>query len=278
MKKTRYRYFAKVACLMLLLLPYKGSKAQKVITSESGFAKNYTYSKHYDKVSNTYYYLTRIKHKDKEGRLIKLRYGLAAKKEGEIAMDFADRTHSAVVFNASMGIKRMPPGVRQPVGIQIVAGKIVQDLPTRCYTLGITDNNELLAYKPGLRAQDILDAGTKNALTAFIPLIEDHKPVSEDLFKIAGNLIVKHPRQVVAQFDNLDILVLSCGGRGIDGDGMTAKDLMRILEGLNVKFAFNLDGGGSVSTVIDGKLITKKIDKNGTEDRPRPSFLYVKAN
>lgn len=263
---------------MLLLLPYKGSKAQKVITSESGFAKNYTYSKHYDKVSNTYYYLTRIKHKDKEGRLIKLRYGLAAKKEGEIAMDFADRTHSAVVFNASMGIKRMPPGVRQPVGIQIVAGKIVQDLPTRCYTLGITDNNELLAYKPGLRAQDILDAGTKNALTAFIPLIEDHKPVSEDLFKIAGNLIVKHPRQVVAQFDNLDILVLSCGGRGIDGDGMTAKDLMRILEGLNVKFAFNLDGGGSVSTVIDGKLITKKIDKNGTEDRPRPSFLYVKAN
>lgn len=53
---------------------------------------------------------------------------------------------------------------------------------------------------------------------------------------------------------NLDILILSCGGRGFDGDGMTAKEMMKILKRLNVKFAFNLDGGGSVSTVINRQV------------------------
>lgn len=263
----------------MLFVNCKVSEEQSAINwQRSDLAENYAYSKHFDKESDTYYYLTRISHKDKEGRLIRLRYGLSTKTEGEIAIDFARRTQSSLVFNASMGIKNLDPGVRRPVGIQIVDGKIVQDLPTRSYTLGIRDDNELLAYRPGVSAKDILDAGTKNALTAFIPLIENHKPVPEKLFKIAGNLIVKHPRQVIAQFDNLDILFLSCGGRGIDGEGMTAKDVIRILKELNVKFAFNLDGGGSVSTVIEDKLITKKIDENGTKDRPRPSFLYVQWN
>ena len=166
----------------------------------------------------------------------------------------------------------------QSVGIQIVDGKIIQDLPTKVYTLGIRDNNELLAYRPGTNAKFILEDGVRNALTGFIPLIENHEPVSEELFKKAGNLIVKNPRQVIAQFDDLDILFLSCGGRGFDGDGMTASDLIRVLKSLDVRFAFNLDGGGSVSTVIGDKLLTKKIDNHGTAERLRPNFLYVSEN
>lgn len=81
---------------------------------------------------------------------------------------------------------------------------------------------------------------------------------------------------MIAQLDNLDLLILSCGGRGFDGEGMTAEDMIRILLENKVKFAVNLDGGGSVSTVIRGELITKKIDNQGTEDRPRSNFLYIK--
>lgn len=80
---------------------------------------------------------------------------------------------------------------------------------------------------------------------------------------------------MIAQFDNLDLLIFSCGGRGFDGDGMTAKEMMKILKDLGVKFAFNLDGGGSTSTVIKDQLITKRIDNNGTRERLRPNFLYV---
>ncbi len=61
-----------------------------------------------------------------------------------------------------------------------------------------------------------------------------------DMYK--NNARNKHTRQVIAQFANKDILFLSTGGRGYDGEGMTNKDLMRILKTLNVRFAINLDG------------------------------------
>ena len=116
----------------------------------------------------------------------------------------------------------------------------------------------------------------KPVRACFVPLIVDYKPVGEEVLQVVGNNVQKHPRQVIAQLDNLDLLILSCGGRGFDGEGMTAEDMIRILLENKVKFAVNLDGGGSVSTVIRGELITKKIDNQGTEDRPRSNFLYIK--
>lgn len=262
-------------CVLVLFIDCKAQHKSEVIPT-GNLAEYVQATKEYDEESKTTYYLTRIKHTDKDGKLIKLRLALANKPEGETATQFASRMNTAVTFNASMGLKNPPPGTRQSVGIQIIDGEIVQELSTNAYTLGIKDNNELVSYPPGTKAKDILADGSKNALTAFIPLIQDHKEISEDLFKVAGNLILRHPRQAIAQFDNGNILIFSTGGRGIDGEGMTASDMIRIFKRLNVKFAFNLDGGGSVSTVIGDHLITKKIDGNGTKDRPRPNFLYVK--
>jgi len=262
---------------LCILFLFVGCKAQDNTEDEPkwAFAEYLTVSKEYDAASNTTYYLTRIKHKDKSGNIIKLQTQFANRPEGETTRTFAIRNKTAVAINASQGLDDLPDGRRQPAGIQIIDGKIVQDLNTTAYTLGIKDNNELLAYAPGTKAQDILDDGTKTALTAFVPLIENHEWVSDDVLAIRGNLAVKHPRQVIAQYDNLDLLIFSCGGRGFDGDGMTAKEMMKILKGLNVKFAFNLDGGGSTSTVIKDQLITKKIDGNGKIERLRPNFLYV---
>lgn len=241
------------------------------------FADNYEVTRHYDRESNTYYYLTRIKHKDQNGNIIRLQHAISNRQEGETVRSFAIRMNSAIAINASMGLDNLPPNTRQAAGIQIVDGKIIQELQTRYprYTLGIKKNNEIISYEPNITATQILEDGAINALTIFIPLILDHEKVSADIIKLVGNSAVKHPRQVVAQYDNLDLLFLSCGGRGFDGDGMTAEDLMRILKELNVRLALNLDGGGSVSTVIGDELITKKIDSNGRAERLRPNFLYI---
>lgn len=271
MKQIRNLLFA--VCFLVAA----GSTAQEVTPDDQqewAFAKYLTISKQYDPASNTTYYLTRIKHKDDEGNIIKLHTQFANREEGETARTFAIRNQTAVAINASQGLN-LPSDLKQPTGIQIIDGEIVQDLPATSYTLGIKDNNELLAYAPGTKAQDILDDGTYTALTAFYPLIENYEWVSDEVLAIRGNSAVKHPRQVIAQFDNLDLLIFCCGGRGFDGEGMTAKEVMKILKDLGVKFAFNLDGGGSTSTVIKDQLITKKIDNKGTRERLRPNFLYV---
>jgi len=246
--------------------------------AEWAFAKYLTVSKEFDQESNTTYYLTRIKHKDDNGSIIRLRTQFSNRSEGETTRTFAIRNKTAVAINGSQGLDDLPDNARQPAGIQIIDGEIVQDLNTTAYTLGIKDNNELLAYAPGTKAQDILNDGTNTALTAFYPLIENHEWVSDEVLAVRGNSAEKHPRQVIAQFDNMDLLIFSCGGRGFDGDGMTAKEMMKILKELGVRFAFNLDGGGSTSTVIKDQLITKRIDNNGTRERLRPNFLYVMEN
>lgn len=234
------------------------------------------YEEMFDAESNTTYYLTRVAHEDGRGELVRLRHAHAIEQEGESVPAFAARMgNPALAINGSMGLDGLPPDTRQPVGKQIIDGEIVQDLSTIRYTLGIKEDNELVAYPPETTPEEMLNDGAVNALTAFSPLIVDHEPVSEDVLGSVANYTVAHPRQVIAQLDDLDLLILSCGGRGFGGDGMTALDVIRILEGEGVKFAFMLDGGGSVATVIHGERITEQIDGDGTMDRLRPNFLYV---
>lgn len=234
-----------------------------------------------DEKSSTTYHLTYIDHKDKNGKLLKLNHAHANRESGETVLEFAKRVGNPLIaINASQGIPGLEPDKKQAAGIQIIDKKIIQDEVYKKYahTLGIKDNNELMYFKPGTRGQEMLDAGVNNALCGFVPLIVDHEPVSDDILTLTAGIQQQHPRQIIAQFDNLDLLILSCGGRGYGGEGMSADDVIRILQDYekDVKFAFMLDGGGSVTTVIESKVITKRIDANGTELRPRSNFLYIK--
>lgn len=269
--------------VLLLLTVITGCKVKKdaVTTTNTTVKKErndwYSYAKHYDERSETYYYLTYIKHKNNQGDVNKLKIAQSNVLEGESVYQFAKRVGATLAFNASMGIKRRSEQEKLlPVGIQIMNGDVIQNRKTKVYTLGIKPNSKLTAYPPGTTPEMIIKDSTYNALTAFIPLIEDFQSVNDSLLDIVPNFKAIHPRQIIAQMENLDILFLSSGGRGFDGKGMTAMDVIRVLQKEGVKFAFMLDGGGSTSTVINGKLITKKIDKHGTKERLRPNFLYFK--
>ncbi len=271
--------YLSVISLFILVVNCGSQKLTTVYTNHGEAEKQdtswYSYSKHYDEQSETYYFLTRIKHTDSQGNLKKLKLAQSTVLEGEAVHQFAKRVQATLAFNASMGIKRKTEQDKLlPVGIQIEKGKIIQNRRTRVYTLGIKTNNELVAYPPGTTPQQMLKDGAHDALTAFIPLIENHQVVDENLLDIVANFRAIHPRQIIAQMDNLDIVFLSCGGRSFDGKGMTAMDVIRVLKNEGVKFAFMLDGGGSTSTVINDILITKKIDQHGTKERLRPNFLY----
>lgn len=264
--------------MYILLLLVSCNSAKKSIPNYK--SKDYIYyEKKYDTESETYYYLTYVKNTDKNGDILKLQIAQANNQNGENVIDFAKRmNNSLLAMNATMGIKGLGPDRKQVAGIQIMNGNVFQDINSRNFTLGIQEDNELLILKPELTAQDILDLGIKNAITGFVPYIQNYKAVDDAILKMVGNNAVKHPRQVIAQFENNDLLIFSCGGRGVDGKGMTAKEVINVLKKHNVKLAFNLDGGGSVTTVIKGKQITKMIDGKGTQNRPRSNFLYIKNN
>lgn len=262
-----------LCCISLIFTGWTSVHVDTITNDPVSKSDYYTITKHYDELSKTHYFLTQIKNKDRQGNIIKLQHAFSNKDVGETVREFAVRSGSMLAFNASTQYSPTP-GTKAPNGVQIVDGKIMQERHGTVYTLGIKPNNELVVYPPRTSASRMLKDGVVNALTAFIPLIIDYTNVHDSLLTIRKNFNEKHPRQIIAQFDNLDLLFLSCGGRGFDGEGMTSKDLMRVLQGLNVKFAYMLDGGGSTSLVVGDELLTKKIDKKGTEERTRPNFLY----
>lgn len=235
----------------------------------------------WDEESETTYYLTRINHKDEHGDILRLRVEATKVDSGETIPQFATRLGNPMIAtNASTVLSNKAPWPKTSTGILIKDGKILGERDTKFFTLGVKRNNELVAYPPGTTAREIIKDGAQNAITAFTPIIRDYLTVPDSIIGLEAHHLEKHPRQVIAQFGNKDILYLSCGGRGFDGAGMTISDVERILKALKeeVKFAYNLDGGGSTTTVLYGNQLTKKIDKEGTENRTRTNCLYIRVN
>lgn len=271
---TRLSGLVAVAAVAALAAAGCGNTAE---ATEAGHAtaietQNVSVERNFDEESETYYFLTHVDHEDGNGNVLDLEHAHANDIEGETVDAFSDRMNDPMVAVNASTMYSSDDGEVQATGIQIIDGEVIQDRSTSMYTLGVQEGNNLVAYEPGITADEVLNDGAHHALSAFIPMIENSEPVPDDILSLPGHSDDQAPRQVIAQLDNNDILIMSTGGRGIDGEGMTSYDLVRVLMDEGVEFAFMLDGGGSVTTMVEGEQITEKMD-NG-ENRSRPNFLY----
>ena len=234
---------------------------------------------------NTTYYITHIPHLDSDGNLIKLKRGIEGtnpdKPEHITPIEFSRRHNATFVSNASTGSCSQ----LKLHGRQIYNGRIIDSLDTDYvkdrWTLAISEDNTLTSYPPNVNAQTLLSQGVTNALTAFGPIISDNKVIVKD-GDYSPNTVVKHPRQVIGQLPNKDLIFFSCDGRenntkSFIEEGMTLKEVAEVLFDYygDIKFAYNLDGGGSTSSVLRSTKLNKAQDEDFTTDRPVLDFLYV---
>jgi exopolysaccharide biosynthesis protein len=244
--------------------------------TEDAYYDRITHQKYRDTLSNTDYFITFVPNKDADGKLIKLEHGFQNDTmnsgTGETARNFANRNGASLATNAS--IFDVASGLIK--GVQIKDGAIYQDKGgTNSYTLGIKADNTLVTYAPTVSGATILADGCVNALTGFFPLILNSVAVDPAVYALASSKDEPHPRNVIAQLPNNDLVFLTCEGRTSANTGMTYADLIRILLARGVKTAYNLDGGGSGQMVIRGVMINNPIDDNGKTERPVPDFLYI---
>ena len=64
-----------------------------------------------------------------------------------------------------------------------------------------------------------------------------------------------------------DLVAVVCDGRADDEAGMTMTELAETMAALGCADAMNLDGGGSASLVVDGKLVNTPREEHGLELR-----------
>lgn len=241
----------------------------------STFINNVRVEQKRDSLSETTYYLTYIPATDGTGATIDMKRGFANDVvnggTGETARSFAERHGATVVINAST----FDVNTYKLAGLQIHNGTVISEgAPGYRYALAFNPNREMKAYPVDTDPQQILDDGFTNALTGFIPLIENSSEVDRSIIEGYGAYNERHPRQVIAKRANNDIIILTCDGRTPTDQGMTVDDLIRILISIGVEFAYMLDGGGSNSTVVRGQFINKRTDNGGYDERKVADFIY----
>lgn len=174
---------------------------------------------------------------------------------------------------------------------EIVQNKDVESysLPDSAIYLALKADRTLVDYQANhISCQVMQNDGAIQAWLAYYPLIknnvvQDFDAINADWADYAAAhgwsedvATVHHPRQCIGQKANKDIVILTTDGRRPGDVGLTSAECATILQEYGCVNAWNLDGGGSTSTVINGYKINRNLDHSGTVERNIDAVLSVK--
>jgi hypothetical protein len=91
---------------------------------------------------------------------------------------------------------------------------------------------------------------------------------------LPGNANARHPRSLIGfDADTSHLYLVAIDGRSKESVGMTLAEAADFLRGIGVADALNLDGGGSTTLVIDGRIVNVPSDPAG--ERPVGNALLL---
>lgn len=149
------------------------------------------------------------------------------------------------------------------------------EVPNRIMTI---DGNGTLGYvRLDVTAEEMVSNGIVSCNYGWYPLIVNYRNFDEIDEGVANHMngteaAQDAQRQAICQYENGDYLIISAEGRNNRGGGFfTVRQMQTLCRQYGVKFAWLLDGGGSVETVIGDKQINNIYV--GTYGRPIPTYI-----
>jgi hypothetical protein len=123
---------------------------------------------------------------------------------------------------------------------------------------------------PWKQAEDILGAGPKLVSNGAVDVTD----VREQMIPTFRTDL--HPRTAIGSLaDGRALLLTADGRRAPERVGLTLDELARVMIELGAREAINLDGGGSTTMVIQGKLVNFPTDATG--ERPVSDAIVVRS-
>ncbi|WP_419154721.1 phosphodiester glycosidase family protein [Weissella minor] len=197
----------------------------------------------------------------------------------ETVPEFAKRHDLPVVSNASRFSYNATGDAAaegKAWGERMHDGKVFAQNYKDSYSQYLTLNNDGKTLGSEHNGKKFNNGDYQDVLLGFFPLIENGKAVEEPAVPAKNiSILQAQPRQIIYQLNDGSFGLITIGGR-YDGDkGATYDEMIAELRKIqNVKFAYNLDGGGSSSTVIDGKMVNPVFDSRTPKGRPVGDFIY----
>lgn len=143
---------------------------------------------------------------------------------------------------------------------------------SECRPLVIDENGDMSEALYNADANTLVANGAVSVVTGFMAIIKDFEKVPQSEWNSVSHYTQNAQRQIIGQFGNGDYAIITCEGRGEENsDGWTIAEAQDICVKLGLRFAYNLDGGGSTETCIGKKMFNHVYE--GTSGRKVPTFI-----
>ncbi|MEK5475369.1 phosphodiester glycosidase family protein [Paenibacillus sp. FSL R5-0407] len=166
-------------------------------------------------------------------------------------------------------------GKRYPLSTTVLNGEYLTGFePTfkDLFFVGLSKSGKLIGGKYKNKAD--LDKLQPSFGASFVPILLNNgvKTTIPQKWKTSP---LRAPRTVIGNYKDDQLLILVIDGRDENGSsGATLTELQEKLYKLGVQDAYNLDGGGSSSLIVNGRVVNKPSDG---QLRPVPThFLFFK--
>lgn len=209
--------------------------------------------------------------------LSSVQYLKTALAKGSYGKNLTEKTSAMVEeTNAILAINGDYYGARES-GYVIRNGTLYRDY-------GSEDTDVLCIYADGsfgitnsgeASAQALLDAGVWQAFS-FGPALVENGAVSVSTTEEVGRAKASNPRTAIGILSPLHYLFVVSDGRTEESEGLTLRQLAEFMAELGAETAYNLDGGGSSTMVINGQVINKPTTGgNRIKERSVSDIVYV---
>ena len=149
-----------------------------------------------------------------------------------------------------------------------------------------TSNNreDLVIYKDGswkiinendISLEELVEDGAYNILSFGPALIENGK-ISVSESDEVGKAKASNPRTAIGIIDDNHYVFVVSDGRTSISEGLSLYELATIMEDLDCRIAYNLDGGGSSTMVFNGNVINNPTTGgNRIKERSVSDIVYI---
>lgn len=146
------------------------------------------------------------------------------------------------------------------------------------------DQEDLVIYKDGsieiikegdISAEELLENGAVQVFSFGPALIEDSE-IAVDSSDEVGRAMASNPRTAIGIIDENNYVFVVSDGRTYESEGLTLKELAEFMQELNVKTAYNLDGGGSSTMYFNGQIVNNPTTNGRSiEERSVSDIVYL---
>lgn len=154
-------------------------------------------------------------------------------------------------------------------------GVLYRDTPGDGDALVIDKNGDLsIAAQADTDAQVLADAGAWQVFS-FGPALVVDGGVAVDEGSEVDRAKTSNPRTAIGQIGPLHYIVIVSDGRTDESEGLSLYQLAQKLAERGAVTAYNLDGGGSSTMVLNGRVVNATTNGRGDDEREVSDIVYI---